>query len=126
MQAEVVHLNERINYPQRYAAVNPRGHINNHAIASEFRAVAKRTQKKRATKASRINDAAYMTTQQEFCFLAWVELENWFQRVGSRSYLGIEHLTLGRQPITLLNQRVNLFTTLQYALNLKMYQQRPI
>ena len=61
-----------------------------------------------------------MITQQEFCFLAYVELDTHPQRVEDRTYLGIEHLTLGRQPVTLLNQRVDLLTTLQNALNLEV------
>lgn len=38
------------------------------------------------------------------------------------TYLSIEHLTLGRQPVTLLNKGVNLLATLQHTLDLKVYQ----
>lgn len=41
-------------------------------------------------------------------------------QIGSRlTYLGIEHLTLGRQAVTLLNQRVDLLATFQHTLNLR-------
>lgn len=50
--------------------------------------------------------------------MAYEELDECPQGVEDRPYLGIEHLTLGRQPVTLLNQRVDLLTALQDALNL--------
>lgn len=36
----------------------------------------------------------------------------------SGTYLGIEHLTLGGQTVTLGDQRVDLLTTLQHTLDL--------